>query len=202
MIVQGMPDLQGLDSELLDLVARLETACLLEALEAGALERFIPTRSNVLQEPPEERLVHVVQAAAIALGRLSAAHRTGTERMADIVDAFASGQLAGLAKLGHLIDGAQAEVTVRRANHFTRLFAGEAATRGHITIDEPMRQRLTQHVFPRHQIYRVLCALASSLGTLARLHGWQPADAKKIIERAHEGVLAGEAAREEESTRR
>lgn len=196
-----MPDLQGLDAVLLELVERLDVACLFEAVQPGALEQLIPSRSSAFQEPPPERFVHVARAAAITLGRVTTASRGDIKLVCRVVTGFRTGQLAGLGALASCMNHEGADLVVRRAKQFERLLVSEAGVEKSFRSDDAKKK--LGHMLPaRVLLHHVACALASALGTLAKLHGWTADDVTSIIMTAHEGVLAGEAARHDEGARR
>jgi hypothetical protein len=196
MIGERMPDLDAINSELVDLVERLEIACVFEAAQPGTLERLGAAHASVLREPSTERLVFVVQAASIALGRLTASHRLRLSSMGDIVERFAQGQLAGLSALSRHVDHSRAELLLHREAELRWLLSAEATSAGAIRVDDESRNLLARARPPHHAVGDVMHALAVGLGTLAKLHKWNGAEVVQIVQQTHEGVLAGEVARE------
>lgn len=202
MIVQGMRDLARLDPDLDDLVLRLGFVCLVEVAQPGALERFTPTRASALKEPPEERFVFMGQAAAITLAQMNIANFGSTHAICDVIEHFISGQLRGLSALAKHVNRSEAETVVRRASQLTQLLSREAASPKSFAADKEECARLAQLLHPLRASNGIVFALAANLGTLARLHGWTAADATEIIRSVDKGVQAGEAARDEERTKR
>lgn len=196
MIGERMPDLDDINSELLDLVGRIESACACEAAQPGALARLGGAHVSALPEPTGERLVFVVQAASIALGRLTASLRVQLSAVSDIVERFAQGQLAGLSVLSRHVSRSSAELLLRREAELRRLLSAEATSVGAIRINDESRNMLARTRPPLPAVGDVVHALAVALGTLAKLHGWNGAEVVQIVQQTHEGVLAGEVARE------
>lgn len=191
-----MPDLDDINSELLDLVSRIESACACEAAQPGALARLGAAHVSALREPTRERLVFVVQAASIALGRLTASLRVQLSAVSDIVERFAQGQLVGLSALSRHVNRSSAELLLHREAELQRLLSAEATSAGAIRIDDESRNMLARSRPPLSAVGDVVYALAVALGTLAKLHGWNGAEVVQIVQQTHEGVQAGEVARE------
>jgi limonene-1,2-epoxide hydrolase len=199
MIVEGMADLQGLDSELLKIVERLETACLCEALQPGSLERFLPHQSIAFQEPADDQLVQVVQAAAITLGRLTGASRANLAAVCAVVENFGVSQLHGSSASAALLRGSEPEHFVRQMVQLRVVLLSEAGKKFFLSDDA--RKMLADR---RPSVRSVVCvsyALAATIGNMARVRGWHPKDAQQIIQRAYDGVFAGEAEREKQGSR-
>ena len=199
MIVEGMANVQGLDPLLLATVERIETACLCEALQPGALEQFIPPRPSILQEPSDEQMVRVVQAAAITLGGLTAANRVDLATMFAVVENFALSQLHGSEVLASYLRGPEPETFVRQMLHLGQFFTSEASKS--IRSAEEMREMLNNRRPASRPVICVAYALAATIGNVVRVRAWHPKDARQIIQRAYDGVFAGEAEREKQGPR-
>jgi uncharacterized protein YgbK (DUF1537 family) len=193
----------GLDQQLVDFVSRLETACLLEVSQSGALERLTPARPAALQEPTPQQIVHVARAGCIVVGRLSATSRLNIQSVCKVMETFALDQVEGLSTFAPLVGRSGVALAVRREQLLSRLLTCEAAASGSVQVTEEMGEMLARVRVLKQLVIGVVCALASALGTLARLQGWDARELTQIVRTAHDGVLAGEeAAHEETRTKR
>lgn len=204
MLGGGMHDVvDGLDQQLLDFVSRLETACLLEVAQPGTLERLAPARHAALQEPTTQQLVHVAQAGCIVVGRLSATGRLSIASVCKVMETFAVDQVEGLSTFPPVVGRSGVALVVRREQQLSRLLTCEAAVPRSVQVTEEMGETLARVRVLKQLVIGVVAALASALGTLARLHGWDARELTQLVQTAHDGVRAGEeAAHEEARTKR
>lgn len=196
-----MPGVQSVDPALVDLVRRLEMVCLVEAVQPGFIKHLIVELSSVLQEPPVERFVYVAQGACITLGRMTAANRGNLVGVGEVIDGFWSNNLAGLSALSRHVRHPNADVVVRQVQQFGQLLSTEAQSAESVRVDKRAQETLAASRPPFQLVQGVTYTFAAALGTLARAHGWNPEELREIVQKAHEGVLAGEAARNEDQAR-
>lgn len=193
----------GLDQDLLDLVSRLEIACLLDVAQPGTLEQLTPVRSAVWREPSTKQLVHVARAASIVAGRLVAASRQNIGDVRNVIESFASDPITGLSALPRVVGRSGVKLAVRREQQLSRLLACEAASPGSLRVSAEAGDTLARVRVLGQLVIGVVAALASALGTLARLQGWDAGELTQLVQIAHDGVRAGEeAAHEETRTKR
>lgn len=193
----------GLEHQLLDFVSRLETVCLLEVSQPGTLERMAPARPAVFQEPTAQKLVHVARAGCIVVGRLSATSRLNIASVCKVMETFALDQVEGLSTFAPVVGRSGVALAVRREQQLSRLLTCEAATSGSVQVTEEMGEKLARVRVLKQLVVGVVASLASALGTLARLQGWDVRELIQLVQTAHDGVRAGEeAAHEETRTKR
>ncbi|HMY15853.1 MAG TPA: hypothetical protein PKA58_05970 [Polyangium sp.] len=118
-----------------------------------------------------------------------------------MMETFARDQVEGLSTFAPVVGRSGVALAVRREQQLSRLLTCEAASSGSIVVTEKMGEMLARVRVLKQLVIGVVAALASALGTLARVQGWDVAELMQLVRTAHDGVRAGEEAAAHEETR-